>query len=172
LKPALLVIDVQKEYIKPGTPAAHSLQEATPVINSAIALFRRIGLPVVSIQHISEKDHVIPGTPGFEVVEELAILPSDFHIHKRRSSSFVETPLREKLREMGVDCVLLTGFCAEYCVLSTFRSAWDLDLSPIIVLGGLISATAENIPFVERISEVVSLGALEKFLAGSVELQV
>jgi nicotinamidase-related amidase len=166
LKPALLVIDVQKDFIKPGSPAAHSLQEATPVINSAIALFRRKGLPVVSIQHISEKDQVIPGIPGFDVVDTLAILPSDLHIHKKRSSSFVETPLLEKLKELGVDGVLLTGYCAEYCVLSTFRSAWDLDLSPILLLGGLVSATPENIPFVERISEVVSLGALEKFLEG------
>jgi nicotinamidase-related amidase len=164
MKPALLVIDVQKEFFEPGSPGALSLQAATGTINAAIALFRSRNLPVISVQHINEKIQVVPGRPGFDVVAELDILPSDIHIHKKRSSSFVETPLLETLKGLEVDCVLLAGNSAEYCVLSTFRSAWDLDLSPILLLGGLVSGTPENIKFVENVSDVVSLGALEKLL--------
>jgi nicotinamidase-related amidase len=65
---------------------------------------------------------------------------------------------------MGVDAVIVTGFCAEYCVLSTVRGAEDLDLTPIVLQGGLASSTPENIRFVESISEIISFGALEKVL--------
>jgi len=58
----------------------------------------------------------------------------------------------------------VTGFCAEYCVLSTYRGAKDLDLTPIILRDSLASDNAEHIRFVEEISETISLGALKTLL--------
>jgi nicotinamidase-related amidase len=164
MKPALLVIDVQEDFFKPGSTAAQSLEAAVEVINAAISLFRAKNLPVISVQHINEKDRLVPGEAGFEVSRKLAILPSDVHIHKKYGNSFAKTPLLGKLQEHGVDTVILTGFCAEYCVLSTYRGAEDLDLTPIILLGSLASGSPENIKFVETISEIVSMGALEKLI--------
>jgi hypothetical protein len=51
-----------------------------------------------------------------------------------------------------------------YCVLSTYRGAQDCDLTPIILRGSLASGVPENIGFVERISDVISYGALKKVL--------
>ena len=42
MKPALLVIDVQKEFFKRSPITAQSLDSAIEYINAAIALFRRI----------------------------------------------------------------------------------------------------------------------------------
>jgi len=39
-----------------------------------------------------------------------------------------------------------------------------VDLNPVMLKGGLASTTPRNIAFVEDICEIVSLGALEKFL--------
>jgi nicotinamidase-related amidase len=64
-----------------------------------------------------------------------------------------------------VDTVIITGFCAEYCVLSTYRGAQDLDLTPIVLRGSLASSILENIKFVESISDIVSYGSLKKILA-------
>jgi len=50
----------------------------------------------------------------------------------------------------------------DYCVLSTYRGAEDLDLTPIILKGSLASSISENIKFVESISDIISYGALEK----------
>jgi len=94
----------------------------------------------------------------------LDILPSDLHIEKTYGNSFNKTPLEERLRDLGVDTVIVTGFCAEYCVLSTYRGAQDLDLTPIVLRGSLASGNLENIKFVESISEIFSFGALEKVL--------
>jgi nicotinamidase-related amidase len=63
-----------------------------------------------------------------------------------------------------VDTVIVTGFCAEHCVLSTYRGAQDHDLMPIILRGAIASDKLENIRFVESISEIISFRALKKTL--------
>ncbi|MCX5976582.1 MAG: cysteine hydrolase [Coprothermobacterota bacterium] len=164
MKPALLVIDVQAAFLKLSPKTVQSLHEAIETINAAIALFREKQLPIVCIQHMDEKEKLLPGEDGFETPEQLAILPTDLHIHKTYENAFNKTALGEKMRELGVDTVILTGFCAEYCVLSTYRGAENLDLVPIILRGSLASGIAENIAFVENISDIISFGTLKKLL--------
>lgn len=163
MKPALLVIDVQKEFFKsPAT--AQSLNDAIEYVNAAIELFRKKHLPIICIQHVDKEQGLVPGKDGFELPQNLNILPSDLHVHKTYGNSFNKTPLAEKLRELDVDTVIITGFSAEYCVLSTCRGAEDLDLTPIILRGSLASDTRENVAFVERISDIISYGSLKKAL--------
>ena len=164
MKPALLVVDVQKEFFRRGPTTVQSLDHAIEYINAAIALFRERNLPIICIQHMDKEDKLVPGEDGFELPDKLNILPSDLHIHKTYGNSFSRTFLGDELRELGVDTVIVTGFCAEYCVLSTYRGAEDLDLTPIILLGSLASGIPENIKFVESISDVISYGALKKVL--------
>jgi nicotinamidase-related amidase len=164
VKPALLVIDVQKQFFGFSPATAQSLHDALEYINAAIALFRDKDLPVVCVQQVEAEEKLVPGEEGFDLPDELDILASDLHIHKTYGNSFNKTPLEAELRKLGVDTVILTGFCAEYCVLSTYRGAQDLDLTPIVLRGSLASGVAENIRFVESISDVMSYGALEKAL--------
>lgn len=164
MKPALLVIDMQKAFCEYGPVTAQSLNQAVEYINAAIALFREKGLPIVCIQHMSQGKELAPGQEGFDVLDGLHILPDDLHIHKTYGNSFTKTELLPRLRELGVDTVIVTGFCAEHCVLSTYRGAWDVDLVPIMLRGALASTQPENIPFVERISDVISIGALKQVL--------
>jgi nicotinamidase-related amidase len=164
MRPALLVIDVQKEFFKASPATAQSLGRAIEHINAAIAVFREKHLPVVCIQHVNEKKGLVPGQDGFEVPDGLHILPSDLHIHKTYSNSFTKTSLEEELRALAADTVIITGFAAEYCVLSTYRGAQDLDLVPVIVRGALASPDLDNIKFVESVSEIISLGVLKAVL--------
>ncbi len=164
MKPALLVIDVQKAFFDISPAATQSLNQAIETINAAIEVFREKGLPVVSVQHMDEADKLVPGQAGFDLPDTLNILPSDLHIHKTYGNSFNKTPLEDKLRELGVDTVIITGFCAEYCVLSTYRGAEGCDLAPIILRESLASVVPENIKFVESISNIISYGALKKVL--------
>jgi nicotinamidase-related amidase len=164
MNPALLVIDVQKRFFELGPTTAQSLNDAIEYINAAIALFREKHLPIVCVQHVDKAEKLVPGEEGFELPNALDILPSDLHIHKTYGNSFNKTPLADELGKLGVDTVIITGFCAEYCVLSAYRGAQDLDLTPILLRGSLASGTLENIRFVESISDVVSYGALKKLL--------
>ena len=164
MKAALLVIDVQKAFFEINPVMTQSLNDAIEYINAAIALFRAKELPVICVQHMDADENLVPGQEGFDLPEALDILPTDLHIHKTYGNSFNQTPLAGELRELGADTVIVTGFCAEYCVLSTARGAQDLDLAPIILRGSLASGVPENIKFVENISDIVSYGVLKKIV--------
>jgi len=164
MKSALLVIDMQNEFFDINQACSDSLTSASEYINEAIDLFREKNLPIVVIQHKSAKQELVPGKSGFDVHRSMKLKPKDIRIVKTYSNSFTKTGLAEKLRELGVDTVIVTGFCAEYCVLSTYRGAQDFDFTPIILKGALASENAEHIRFVEEITETVSYGALKTLL--------
>ena len=163
-KPALLVIDIQNEFFNRNQACDDSLKSAIEYINAAINLFREKNLPIVVIQHKSEEQGLVPGKSGFDVHDSVKLKPQDIRIVKTYGNSFTKTGLAEKLRELGVDTVIVTGFCAEYCVLSTYRGAQDFDFTPIILKGSLASENAEHIRFVEEITETISYGALKTLL--------
>jgi nicotinamidase-related amidase len=164
MKPALLVIDVQKKFLGLDPVMTQSINDAIEVINAVIELFREHDLPVISIQHVDEEGGLVPGEAGFDTPESLNVLPSDLHIHKTYGNSFTKTSLADELHKQSVDTVIVTGFCAEHCVLSAYRGAQDHDLMPILLRGALASDNLENIGFVERISEIISFEALKKVL--------
>jgi nicotinamidase-related amidase len=161
MKPALLVIDVQNEYYDRNQD---SMKSAIEYINEAIDLFRKKNLPIVVVQHKNEDQSFVPGISGFDVPKSVNLDPQDIRIVKTYSNSFTKTGLAEKLRALGVDTVIVTGYKAEFCVLSTYKGAIDFDFKPIILKGSIASDNAEHIRFVEEISETISFGALETFL--------
>jgi nicotinamidase-related amidase len=164
MKPALLVIDVQNDFFKVSQSCAESLKSAIEYINEAIGLFRKKNLPIIVIQHKGEEHGLVPGKPGFDVPESVKIKPEDMRVVKTYGNSFVKTGLADRLRELGVDTVIVSGFCAEFCVFSTYRGAEDIDLKPIVLKGSLASDNAEHIRFVEEITETISIGALKTLL--------
>jgi nicotinamidase-related amidase len=164
MKPALLVVDVQKAFFEFSPVTTQSLKDAIEYINAAIALFREKGLPVICVQHVDEEDNLVPGQAGFDLPESLDILPGDVHIHKTYGNSFNKTTLLAELQKQQIDTVIVTGFCAEYCVLSTARGAQDVDLKPILLRGSLASGNPDRIAFVEAVNDVISYGALKRVL--------
>jgi nicotinamidase-related amidase len=164
MKPALLVIDVQKEFFKMGPETARSLNGAMEYINAAITLFRAKGLPVICIQDKDAESNVVPGTEGFDLPEGLAILPSDLHVVKTYGNAFNKTGLAGELAKLGADTVIITGFCAEYCVLSTYVGARDHDLTPIFLRNALASGNPRSVKFVESAYDLITYGALKKVL--------
>lgn len=156
MKPALLVIDVQNEFFDINQACSDSLKSAIEYINEAIDLFRKKNFPIVVIQHKSEEQDLVPGKSGFDVPKSVKLEPQDIRIVKTYGNSFTKTGLAEKLRKLQVDTVIVTGFSAEYCVLSTYRGAQDFDFTPIILKGSLASENAEHIRFVEEITETIT----------------
>lgn len=164
MKPALLIIDLQNKFFNLNSACSDSLKSAIEYVNAAIELFRKKSLPIIVIQHKSDEQGLVPGNSSFDVPKSVKVKPQDIRIVKTYGNSFTKTGLAEKLRELGVDTVIVTGFCAEFCVLSTYRGAQDLDFTPIILKGSLASDNTEHIRFVEEITETISYGALKTLL--------
>ncbi|HWW25369.1 MAG TPA: cysteine hydrolase, partial [Caulobacter sp.] len=53
--------------------------------------------------------------------------PGELVVRKTRYSAFVGTDLDQRLRDMGVDTLVVAGLTTECCVDSTVRDAFDLD---------------------------------------------
>ncbi len=164
MKPALLIIDIQNKYLNLDTETAQSLKVAIEYINVAIDLFREHHLPIIAIQHTNAKSGLVPGQTDFDIPESVKLTDSDTRIIKTYSNAFNKTELLPKLREMGVDTVIVTGYCAEYCVYSTCVGAEDNDLVPIILKGSLASGKSDRIRLVEEINDTITLGALRTVL--------
>jgi len=67
MKPALLVIDIQKEFFKEDPDTERSLNNSVEYVNYVIPFFREKNLPVVFIQHKDEENGLIPGYEGFDL---------------------------------------------------------------------------------------------------------
>ena len=162
MKPALLVIDMQKAFY--GDPRVKaSMDSAAENINPVLSWFRKKALPVYWIHH-TEEGGPLEGQPDFEFIDALVKKEGEPRIIKRYQNSFAKTGLGEMLSAQGVDTVFVTGFCAEYCVLSTCRGARDLDLTSILVRGCAASDNAEHIRFVEEINDVISVNLVKSYL--------
>lgn len=162
MKLALMVIDLQKAYYS-GT-SMETMDSACEYINAVIPLFRKKGLPIVWVQHVDDEAGVVPGAQGFDFIECLKPEEGEYRIHKKYGNSFNRTKCAEILKDNNVDTVIITGYCAEYCVLSTYRGALDQDLLPVILKNGIASWKHESIKFVEDISNIISYEVLAKIL--------
>jgi len=161
-KLALLIIDLQKVSYR--GESAIQMDSAAQYILAALPLFRAKKLPIVWIQNMEEEEGVVPGTEPFEWIEPLAPGEGEYQIVKTYSNSFTKTDLHDILQAEGVDTVIISGYCAEYCVTATRVGAEDRDYTPILYRGGIASGSKENLRAVEDAYEVISHGALEAWL--------
>jgi len=152
---ALMIIDLQKAFYTGS--AKESMDSVCEYINAILPLFRETNSPVIWIQHKDDEDGVIPGKEGFDLLDSLKPLPGEYRVHKEYGNSFNKTNCAKILKENRTDIVVITGFCAEYCVLSTYRGALDQDLVPVILKNGIASVKHKNKEFVEGISKLSNI---------------
>jgi nicotinamidase-related amidase len=163
MKAALMIIDMQKAYY--GGRTVSQMDAAAEYINAVIPMFREKGLPVMWVYNEDEEDGAVPGNEKYEFIDALKPAPDDIKINKTYGNSFNKTGADQILKDAGVDTIVMTGFCAEYCVLSTYRGAKDLDYFPVLLKHGIASVEKENKEFVENISETLTYGVLQKMIA-------
>jgi len=72
-------------------------------------------------------------TPGFQLIPELAPLPSEAVLDKITMSAFEGTPLDIALRDCGITTVVIVGVAREIGIEPTVRHATDLGYIPVLV---------------------------------------
>lgn len=135
MKRALLVIDMLNDFVKEGAPLeVPETRKVIPAIKREIERARAASEPVIYICDSHEPDdkefkrfgwpaHAVKGTEGAKVVKELEPEEKDIVIHKTTYSGFYNTQLEEKLRELGIDTLRLTGCVTHICVMFTASDA-------------------------------------------------
>ena len=84
------------------------------------------------------------GTPGSQVVRELAPEPGDYMVPKHRWSAFHGTYLDLALRTRGANTIILCGGSTDVGIASTAFAARDLDYNLVIVSDACTSPEADN----------------------------
>ncbi|MFX1255858.1 MAG: cysteine hydrolase family protein [Promethearchaeota archaeon] len=160
-KSALLVIDMQDEFVKPHwTP--YWVPEATrqvPKIKKMIEHCRKKRIPVIYTV-FSRTHHYFdrPLTGNFmpnrypeldidrssffidvRVWHELKPKEDEIVIHKPSYGAFYDTPLETILKNMGKDTVIICGTLTNFCCGTTARQAYERSFK--VVFGSDITST-------------------------------
>jgi nicotinamidase-related amidase len=126
---ALLIIDIQNDYFPGGAMALADPDAAAANAAKLLAAYRKKGLPVIHMQHLSVRPGAtffIPGTPGAEIHASVKPLPGETVFQKNFPNCFRETGLLEHLRGAGISNLVIAGMMTHMCVDTTTRAAADL----------------------------------------------
>ncbi len=155
MKPALLVIDVQKEYIPMMSKEDQKL--AIDMMNWSIWVFRKFDLPVIRVYHTSPEWGFTEESPGFAFHDSLKISADDPMLVKAYASSFTKTELDNILKEKDVNTLFLCGLSSVGCVLATYMDAANYDYKAFMIKDALLSHNAEYTNNIEEIFNAIDL---------------
>ena len=131
---ALVVVDVQKGMDAPFLGNRNN-PGAEREIARLLEAWREAELPVFHVRHLSREagSPLKAGTPGSEIKEEARPLPGEPVIEKSVNSAFIGTDLEARLRERGLDSLVITGLTTDHCVSTTARMAGNLGFATRVV---------------------------------------
>jgi nicotinamidase-related amidase len=133
---ALLVIDMQKGSFTEATPR-HNAQGVVQIINSIAAAFRAKSWPVLFIQHDgSAMNEFVPFTTEWELLDDLEIDTADIHLDKYANDVFYRSELGQKLDQLAINELVITGCATDFCVESTIQSAISKDYNITVIEDG------------------------------------
>src|SRR5512139_1184086 len=175
---ALLVIDVQYDFLQGGSLAVPDGDAVIPLLNRCLALFARLHLPVYAsrdwhpVNHCSFRaqggpwpPHCVAGSHGAAFAASLALPPDTVVISKDDTpelstySDFTETGFDQRLRAAGVRRLLVGGLATDYCVLSTVKDALALGFSVIVLTDAIRPVEVKPGDGARALAEMGRLGA-------------
>ncbi len=126
---ALLVIDLQRDYLAGGKFPLPGIERAIERAAGLIAMFRTSGMPVVHVRHVELDPAVgflLEGTPGAEIDPRVAPQGEDMLITKNSPNAFRDTTLAKILHVLGVKELFFCGAMSNMCIDATVRAAFDM----------------------------------------------
>lgn len=166
---ALVVIDMQNHFVAEGFPAEIPLsRQIVPTINRLASEMRAAGGHVVwvqttatgALQHWANhhKYMLTPeraakrlasldeGAEGFKLFSGLEPRPNDLRVRKIKYSAFIaeSSDIDARLKNCGIDTVLIAGTATNVCCESSARDAMMLDYRVIMLSDGNATWTDEE----------------------------
>ena len=165
--PALLVVDMQNDFVRTGAPLEVPAARATfDAHRYLLDAFRKLGAPVVYTKFLATPqpsllwrwspqcapptlcchkgvlrryDDTATALECTDIVTELAPAPHDLIIEKYGYGAFHGTPLSDLLRQRGVRSLVVTGTVTQICVEETAREAFHHGFATTIVADAVSS---------------------------------
>lgn len=164
---ALVIVDMQNDFVREdGKLPVPGAEETIPAIRQVRELARDHGMPVHYTQDSHRAgdpefeiwgEHVLVGTDGWKIIEEIEPAATDKVFRKSRYDGFYGTDLADTLEEQGTETLILCGTVANICVLHTAGSAairWYDVIVPVDCISAIeefdMQATLRQITFLYR----------------------
>jgi nicotinamidase-related amidase len=151
---AVLTNDLQYDLVNKNDDRKEAVEAFTPRFTGFLREMRELGVHVVHLALINREDDptaerydgwlpVTRGSPGARVIEDF-VDPADLIVEKNKDSGFFETDLDERLRELRVDTVIITGMQTQICVQTTAADAFFRGYHVIVPPDGVVSARDDD----------------------------
>jgi nicotinamidase/pyrazinamidase len=174
---ALLIVDVQRDFLPGGALAVPDGDAVIPILNQCAREFALRGLPVFAtrdwhpLNHCSFRGqggpwppHCVARTPGAEMPATLQLPPGTRVISKATTpekdaySGFQGTDLLERLR----NCVrvFVGGLATDYCVKETVLDAIANGLAAVVLEDAIRAVDVQPGDGTRALAEMVARGAM------------
>lgn len=181
---ALIVVDVQKDFLPGGRLAVLDGDAVVPVLNRYLERFVAHGLPVFATRDWHPPDHCsfltrggpwpphcVAGNAGAEFASALALPPAAHIISKATTpdrdaySGFEGTDLYAQLRALHVHRLFVGGLATDYCVLNTVRDGLQRNYAVVVLIDAIRAVNVHPSDGEQALAEMQRLGALSMQLA-------
>lgn len=166
---ALLIVDLQNDFLPGGSLAVTDGDKIIPIVNIWIKAAQEAGIPIIAsrdwhpVNHISFKtqggpwpSHCVQNTKGAEFNSEVQLPKETIIVDKaftadKDAYSAMEgvtdaegTPLPELLKKLKVKRIWIMGLAFDYCVHFSTLGARKLGYPAIVVLPGCRAIAKET----------------------------
>ena len=149
---ALLVVDVQRDFLPGGALAVPDGNEVIPVLAACIEAFARDDHPIFASRDWHPPDHCsfqasggpwpphcIADSPGATIAAALhlpanaTIIDKGMSVDQEAYSAFEGTALDSRLKDLHTRRLFIGGLATEYCVLNTALDALRLGYEVVVL---------------------------------------
>lgn len=183
---ALIIVDVQNDFLPGGALAVADGDAVVPLLNSYIGAFQKHELPIYATRDWHTPDHCsfqahggtwpphcVAGTLGADFAPQLKLPEANQFViiskatqpDKDAYSGFEGTDLTEWLQKEGVQRLFIGGLATDYCVLNTVLDALKQGFKVILLEDAIRAVNRQPDDGVKAIQEMHQRGAVSANLA-------
>jgi nicotinamidase/pyrazinamidase len=178
-KDALLVTDIQIDFLPGGALPVESSDKIIPVANEYIARFAKAGAHIIASRdwhpanHISFTQqggpwppHCIAETAGAKFSPDLKLPAQTLIISKATEpdheaySAFDHTPLESELRKLSVEHLYVAGLATDYCVVNTVLDGLCLGFAVTVLMDASLGIDVHPGDVVQAVAAMKESGAV------------
>lgn len=136
MKQALIVVDLQNEYLATGKLPLVNIDAAVNKAAQVIAHARQHNIPVIHILHEFVDAAVpffTPNTDAIQPIAQVTPVSGETVIVKNYPNSFLQTDLLNTLQQQQITEVQIIGAMSHMCIDATTRAASDLGFKCTVI---------------------------------------
>jgi nicotinamidase/pyrazinamidase len=181
---ALLIIDIQNDFLSGGRLAVPEGDQVIPVMNRYIDYFIQRQLPLFATRDWHPKnhgsfikqggpwpDHCIAGSTGAEFARNLhlpatvPVFSTGIEVDNDGYSGFENPELNKQLEKLNVSRLFIGGLATDYCVLHTVCDALKLNYQVMLLTDAVRAVNVHKQDGERAIKQMILKGAIPITLA-------